>query len=47
MGTLHLWDAFQPAQRRNIAIYVIGIMLYKFGIECEYDESTITSSLKD
>jgi hypothetical protein len=24
---------FTPEQRRNIFIYIIGIMLYKFGLE--------------
>jgi len=25
--------AFTPAERRNIAIYILGIMMYKFGLE--------------
>lgn len=25
--------AFTPQERRNIAIYIIGIMIYKFGLE--------------
>lgn len=29
----HIWGAFNPPQRVNIAIYVFGIMCYKFGIE--------------
>ncbi|KAK9372296.1 uncharacterized protein V1513DRAFT_452809 [Lipomyces chichibuensis] len=27
------WRAFTPAERRNVAIYIAGIMLYKFGLE--------------
>lgn len=27
------WRMFTPLERRNIAIYIAGIMLYKFGIE--------------
>jgi MFS family permease len=27
------WRAFTPAERRNIAIYISAIMLYKFGLE--------------
>jgi hypothetical protein len=27
------WTMFTPAEKRNIAIYIAGIMLYKFGLE--------------
>jgi MFS family permease len=27
------WRTFTPSEKRNIAIYIIGIMLYKFGLE--------------
>ena len=27
------WNAFSPTEKRNIAIYIAGIMLYKFGLE--------------
>ncbi|KAK9241855.1 hypothetical protein V1506DRAFT_161345 [Lipomyces tetrasporus] len=27
------WRAFTPAEKRNVAIYIAGIMLYKFGLE--------------
>ncbi|KAF2878397.1 major facilitator superfamily domain-containing protein [Massariosphaeria phaeospora] len=33
-GTItETWRAFTPMERRNIAIYIGGIMLYKFGLE--------------
>jgi MFS family permease len=28
-----VWRLFTPAERRNIAIYTIGIIVYKFGLE--------------
>ncbi|KAH7125550.1 major facilitator superfamily domain-containing protein [Dendryphion nanum] len=27
------WTSFSPVEKRNIAIYILGIMLYKFGLE--------------
>jgi MFS family permease len=27
------WYSFTPVEKRNIAIYILGIMLYKFGLE--------------
>jgi hypothetical protein len=27
------WALFMPTEKRNIAIYILGIMLYKFGFE--------------
>lgn len=27
------WKLFSPEEKRNIAIYILGIMLYKFGLE--------------
>lgn len=29
----HSLRAFTPQERRNIAIYIVGIMAYKFGLE--------------
>lgn len=28
-----IWNAYTPTERRNIAIYVTGIMFYKLGLE--------------
>ncbi len=28
-----IYDTYSPKERRNIAIYILGIMLYKFGLE--------------
>lgn len=30
---LNTWNLFTTAEKRNIAIYIAGIMLYKFGLE--------------
>jgi hypothetical protein len=30
---LELFSVFSKEQKRNIAIYILGIMLYKFGLE--------------
>ena len=30
---LKIWKLFSPKEKRNIAIYIAGIMLYKFGLE--------------
>ncbi|KAK9242152.1 hypothetical protein V1506DRAFT_509711 [Lipomyces tetrasporus] len=27
------WPSFTPAEKRNVAIYIAGIILYKFGLE--------------
>ena len=27
------WNAFDPKEKRNIVIFIIGLMLYKFGLE--------------
>lgn len=27
------WNLFSPKEKRNIALYIVGIMLYKFGLE--------------
>ncbi|KAL1382928.1 hypothetical protein HDK64DRAFT_341280 [Phyllosticta capitalensis] len=27
------WHLFSPSEKRNIALYIVGIMLYKFGLE--------------
>lgn len=32
-GVLATWNLFSPEERRNIFIYIGGIMLYKFGLE--------------
>ncbi|PWY99501.1 hypothetical protein BCV70DRAFT_119590 [Testicularia cyperi] len=41
--SLTLWSAFTPDQRKNIAIYTLGIMCYKFGLEY-YNGSFITQA---
>lgn len=28
-----VWLTYTPSERRNIAIYILGIMFYKFGLE--------------
>lgn len=34
MGKLReIWHTYSPSERRNIAIYIVGIMFYKFGLE--------------
>lgn len=33
VSPLQTWQIFSPAERRNILIYIAGIMLYKFGLE--------------
>lgn len=34
MGYLgDVWSMYTPKERKNIAIYIVGIMLYKFGLE--------------
>jgi len=33
IGFLEGLRAFTPQERRNIAIYIVGIMVYKFGLE--------------
>lgn len=33
MVFVEAWRSYTPAERRNIAIYIGGIMLYKFGLE--------------
>ena len=30
---LKIWRLFSPKEKRNIGIYILGIMLYKFGLE--------------
>ena len=32
-GLTEAWTEFTPTERRNIALYISGIMLYKFGLE--------------
>lgn len=36
-----LWSAFTAEQRRNILFYSIGIMSYKFALECECESEGI------
>jgi MFS family permease len=38
---LKTWTLFTPLEKRNIAIYIIGMMLYKFGLEA-FSGSIIT-----
>ncbi|KAL3487177.1 major facilitator superfamily domain-containing protein [Aspergillus germanicus] len=35
------WRLFTPAERRNIAVYILGIMMYKFGLEA-FNGSIVT-----
>jgi hypothetical protein len=35
------WNMYTPKERKNIAIYILGIMFYKFGIEA-FNGSIIT-----
>lgn len=35
------WNMFTPTERRNVAIYILGIMLYKFGLEA-FNGSIVT-----
>ena len=38
MGLIHdLYTLYSPRERRNIAVYIVGIMLYKFGLESVSD----------
>ena len=32
-SVLNTWALYTSTERRNIAIYILGIMLYKFGLE--------------
>lgn len=36
-----VWASYTPAERKNIAIYITGIMFYKFGLET-FNGSIIT-----
>ena len=36
-----IWKLYSPQERRNIMIYIIGIMLYKFGLEA-FNGSIVT-----
>lgn len=40
-----VWDSYSPTQRRNIAIYIGGIMFYKFGLE--FFNGSITTLASD
>lgn len=35
------WGTYTPAERRNIGIYIVGIMFYKLGLEA-FNGSIIT-----
>ena len=39
------WGVFTPTEKRNIAIYIAGIMLYKFGLEA-FNGSVISLATK-
>lgn len=42
LGTMReIYHAYSPAERRNIAIYIIGIMFYKLGLEA-FNGSIVT-----
>jgi hypothetical protein len=38
------WEAYSPSERRNIAMYIAGVILYRFGLEV-FDGSMITMAL--
>jgi hypothetical protein len=42
-----IYTLYTPKERRNIGIYIIGIMLYKFGLEsvCNYARHMSSSFL--
>ena len=35
------WKMYTPKERRNIGIYIVGIMFYKFGLEA-FNGSIVT-----
>ncbi|CAF4336800.1 unnamed protein product, partial [Adineta steineri] len=32
-GLFRIWKLYSSREKRNIIIYIVGIMLYKFGLE--------------
>lgn len=40
-GVLEIWSFYKPKERRNIAIYLAGVVLYRFGLEI-FNGSIIT-----
>ncbi|CAF0808817.1 unnamed protein product [Adineta ricciae] len=40
-GISRIWKLFSPVEKRNILVYVVGIMLYKFGLEA-FNGSIVT-----
>lgn len=43
-GILDSWFFYKPTERRNIALYIAGIILYRFGLEI-FNGSIITLAL--
>jgi hypothetical protein len=41
---LQAWNYYKPEERRNIAIYLVGIILYRFGLEV-FNGSIITLAI--
>lgn len=33
VSPFHTWGMYSPVEKRNLIVYVVGIMLYKFGLE--------------
>ncbi|CAF0879876.1 unnamed protein product [Didymodactylos carnosus] len=40
-GSIRIWALFSAQEKRNIAIYVVGLMFYKFGLEA-FNGSIVT-----
>ena len=40
-GAANAWAIYQPKERRNIIVYIIGVVLYRFGLEI-FNGSIIT-----
>ncbi|CAF0851817.1 unnamed protein product [Adineta ricciae] len=40
-GISRIWKLFSPVEKRNILVYIVGIMLYKFGLEA-FNGSIVT-----
>jgi len=38
------WEAYSPSERQNIAMYITGVIFYRFGLEV-FDGSIITMAL--
>ena len=43
-NSVEIWALYKPKERRNIGIYVVGIVLYRFGLEV-FNGSIITLAI--